>query len=207
MRQANEKQPSSADPFRPRLIALIPHLRNFARSLCGNRDLAEDLAQGALVSAWRARDSFKTGTNLKAWVFKILRNDYYSLRRRSWRQADWDEGKGLRISAAPAAQYWALELTDATRGLNELPAGQREALILVGAGGLSYEEVAALRAIPLGTVKSRVARGRLALAELMAGDRKFERLMPSVAQSNDIPAQLVALTSASSTVPPVRTHA
>jgi RNA polymerase sigma-70 factor (ECF subfamily) len=193
MRQEDENQPSSPDPFRPRLIALIPHLRNFARRLCGDRDLAEDLAQGALASAWRSRDSFKTGTNLKAWVFKILRNDYYSHRRRSWRQIDWDESKGSRISAPAGAQYWALELTDATRGLNELPAGQREALILVGAGGLSYEEVAALRAIPLGTVKSRVARGRLALAEMMTGDRKFEQPIPSSALPNDIPAQLMAL--------------
>ena len=196
MRKATEKQSSNSDPFRPDLIALVPHLRNFARRLCGDRDLAEDLAQGALASAWRSRDSFKTGTNLKAWVFKILRNDYYSHRRRSWRQMDWDESKGSRISAPPEPQYWALELTDVTRGLNELPAGQREALILVGAGGLSYEEVAVLRTIPLGTVKSRVARGRLALAEMMAGDRKFEQPIPSSALPNDVPAQLMALVSA-----------
>lgn len=184
------------DPFRKDLVALMPYLRNFARSLCGDRDLAEDLAQGALASAWRSRDAFQAGTNLKAWLFKILRNDYYSYRRRSWRQACWDENKSLSIASPSEPQYWALELADTTRALNELPAGQREALVLVGAGGLTYEEVAALRDVPLGTVKSRVARGRLALTEMMAGSRKFDHPAPCTDRLNDIPAQLMALTSA-----------
>lgn len=183
------------DSFRRDLIALAPHLRNFARSLCRDRELAEDLAQGALVNAWRSRDRFEAGSNLKAWLFKILRNEFYSYRRRSWRQVRWDEEKGLRITTPTEPQYWAVELTDVTRGLNELPAGQREALILVGAGGFSYEEIAVLRAVPVGTVKSRVARGRLALTEMMGGDRKFQRPATHTDRSNAIPAQLTVLTS------------
>ena len=85
--------------------------------------------QGALTSAWHARDGFRHGTNLKAWLSTILRNDFYSQRRRSWRQMSWDEAKADRIATPDDPQYWALELSDATRGLNELPAGQREALI------------------------------------------------------------------------------
>lgn len=195
MRSKSPGHAAVSDPFRQDLIALIPHLRNFARSLCGDRELAEDLAQGALASAWRARDRYQTGTNLKAWLFTILRNDFYSLRRRSWRQMNWDEAKAERVATPEDPQYWALELSDATRGLNELPAGQREALILVGAGGLTYEEVAALRDVPLGTVKSRVARGRLALSELMDGGRKFEQPALHSDRSNDIPAQLMVLMS------------
>jgi len=195
--QISPRSTAASDPFRQDFLALIPHLRNFARSLCGDRELAEDLMQGALASAWRARDGFRTGTNLKAWLFTILRNDFYSHRRRSWRQMNWDEAKAERLATPNDPQYWALELSDATRGLNELPAGQREALVLVGAGGLSYEEAAALCDVPLGTVKSRVARGRLALAELMGGERKFEQPALHSNPSTDIPAQLMALMSGS----------
>ena len=191
----SQRSTAVPDPFDQDLLALIPHLRNFARSLCGDRELAEDLTQGTLASAWRARSGFRAGTNLKAWLFTILRNEFYSHRRRSWRQMNWDETKAERIATPDDPQYWALELSDATRGLNELPAGQREALILVGAGGLSYEEVAVLRDVPLGTVKSRVARGRIALAGMMGGERKFERPALHTDPSNDIPAQLMALMS------------
>src|ERR1017187_2380020 len=82
-----KKQPAtSSDTFRRDLIALIPHLRAFARSLCGQRELAEDLAQNALAKAWRSQGRFQAGTNLKAWLFTILRNEFFTYKRPSWRQ-------------------------------------------------------------------------------------------------------------------------
>jgi RNA polymerase sigma-70 factor (ECF subfamily) len=86
--------------FRNGLIELLPFLRAFSRTLCGHRELADDLAQEALVKAWQARDSFRAGSNLKAWLFTILRNLYYSDRRRAWRQTPWDEASAARVPAS-----------------------------------------------------------------------------------------------------------
>jgi len=85
--------PSGHEPadFKTELLGLVPFLRAFARSLCGSQEGADDLAQEALVKAWQSRDSFMPGTNLKAWLFTILRNQFYSDRRRAWRQAPWDQ--------------------------------------------------------------------------------------------------------------------
>jgi RNA polymerase sigma-70 factor (ECF subfamily) len=190
------KSPTPSDLFQRDLLALIPHLRAFARTLCNHRELAEDMAQSTLVKAWRSQSAFQPGTNLKAWLFTILRNEFYTYRRRSWRQTHWDEIKGGRIAAPAEPQHWALELSDATRGLQELPDGQREALILVAAAGFSYEEAAEICGVPEGTVKSRVARGRLALAEMLDGERKFRGPSLRTDSSNDILAQLAALTPA-----------
>jgi RNA polymerase sigma-70 factor (ECF subfamily) len=190
------KSPAPSDLFQRDLLALIPHLRAFARTLCNHRELAEDMAQNTLAKAWRARRAFQPGTNLKAWLFTILRNEFYTYKRRSWRQTHWDEIKGGRIAAPAEPQHWALELSDATRGLQELPDGQREALILVAAAGFSYEEAAEICGVPAGTIKSRVARGRLALAEMLDGARKFHKPSQRTVSSNDILAQLGALTPA-----------
>ena len=93
--------PDEADAqFRKDLLALIPFLRAFSRSLCGERELADDLAQEALAKAWQSRDTFRPGSNLKAWLFTILRNQFYSDRRRAWRQAPWDETAVERVPAA-----------------------------------------------------------------------------------------------------------
>jgi RNA polymerase sigma-70 factor, ECF subfamily len=189
----NDGQASDAPQFRRDLLALIPQLRAFARNLCGQRELGEDLAQNTLVRAWRAQGSFRPGTNLRAWLFTILRNEFYSDRRRSWRQTHWDDIKGGRIASPTEPQYWALELSDAARGLRELPDGQREALILIAAAGFSYEEAAEICGTPVGTMKSRVARGRLALAGLLEGDAKFHNRSDRTDSSNDILAQLNAL--------------
>ena len=184
---------ASSEPFRRDLIAFIPHLRAFARNLCGERELGEDLAQSALAKAWRLQDKFQQGTNMKAWLFTILRNEFFTYKRRSWRQTHWDEIKGARIAAPAEPQHWALELSDAARGLRELPDGQREALILVGAAGFTYDEAAEICAMPVGTIKSRVARGRLALAEMLEGERTFHSRYHKTNASNDILAQLNAL--------------
>lgn len=164
--------PSSTPPeeadFRTELEALIPQLRAFARSLCGQRDLADDLAQEALLKAWAAREKFQIGTNLRAWVFIILRNVFLSQMRRARFKGDWNQEAAERILAAPARQMQQLQMSDLQRALMRLPDAQREALILVGAGGLAYEEVAEICGCAVGTVKSRVARARVALERVLA---------------------------------------
>lgn len=162
--------PEEADAqFRKDLLALIPFLRAFSRSLCGERELADDLAQEALAKAWQSRDTFRPGSNLKAWLFTILRNQFYSDRRRAWRQAPWDETAVERVPTARGEQTWAVQLSDTARALRGLPAEQREALILVGAGGFSYEDAARIANCAVGTVKSRVARARKALMASLEG--------------------------------------
>ena len=151
------------------LVELMPSLRAFAQSLSGSRDLAEDLAQAALANAWRFRQSFAQGSNLKAWVFAILRNEFYSHRRRAWRQVPWDAEKAETISAASEEQHWAVELSDAARAIHGLPDAQREALMLVGVRGLSHDEAAALTGNTVATMKSRVARARKSLRDVLDG--------------------------------------
>ncbi len=156
--------------FKAELLSLIPFLRAFARSLCGNHDSADDLAQETLVKAWQSRATFAPGTNLKAWLFTILRNQFYSDRRRAWRQTPWDQEAAERLPGTSQDQSWSADLSDTARALRQLPDEQREALILVGAGGFSYADAAAICHCAVGTVKSRVARARKALMEILEGD-------------------------------------
>jgi len=151
--------------FEAGLAKLMPFLRAFARSLSGKRELAEDLAQMALTKAWQSRHSFLPGSNLKAWLFTILRNEYYSYQRSAWRQIPWDAMLADTMPAPFDEQEWVVELRDAARAMLTLPASQREALILVGVGGFSYKEAAELSKSAIGTVKSRVGRARHALKE------------------------------------------
>jgi RNA polymerase sigma-70 factor (ECF subfamily) len=188
--------PSRAAPnFQRDLVALIPQLRAFSHALCGRRAIAEDMAQEALAKAWRSRDRFESGTNLKAWLFTILRNEFYSHSRRAWREAHWDEDLGERIPAPAREQEWAVELADTARALGELPEHQREALILVAAGGFTYEDAARICDTPVGTLKSRVARARVALLELLDGDKLLPRHAPPCAKGalEDVLAQLTLL--------------
>jgi RNA polymerase sigma factor (sigma-70 family) len=182
--------------FQRDLIALIPHLRAFSRGLCRNSTTAEDMVQEALARAWRARASFEPGTNLKSWIFTILHNTYFSHHRRAARQADWDPVAAENIQSPPRAQEFAMELRDTARALQRLTSIQREAVILVGAGGFSYEAAAKICGAPAGTVKSRVARARTALAEILDGDRRMAPRARPVADNglDDILAQLSALT-------------
>ncbi len=189
--------PSARDcsQFQSELIALIPHLRAFSRKLCRVEVLAEDLVQETLMKAWRARDRFEPGTNLKAWLFTILRNEASSHARRAWRETHWNAEKGGRIAAAPNEQEWAVELSDAARALRALPQHQREALLVVGAGGFSHKDGAKICGVAVGTVKSRVARGRAALYKTLNGGEPLPpcgRIHASAAAA-DILAQLSAL--------------
>ena len=159
---------SLSDPeFKTQLAQVIPHLRAFGRSLSGSRDLADDLVQETLLKAWAARKRFQAGTNMRAWTFIILRNLYLSQMRRARFKGEWDDLVADRILAAPASQDRHVELGDMQRALLHLPQPQREALILVGAGGFAYEEAAEICNVAVGTIKSRVARGRVALEALL----------------------------------------
>lgn len=145
---------------RDELVASIPNMRAFAVSLCGNRDHADDLVQEALVKAWAHLDTFKPGTKLKAWLFTILRNSYFSELRKSKREVHDSNGDFAAHLSTPAAQLGHLELIDLNKALAQLPADQREALILVGAEGFAYEDAALIAGCPVGTIKSRVSRAR-----------------------------------------------
>lgn len=157
---------SDAD-FKRALADVAPHLRAFARGLCGDRDRADDLAQEAMMRAWAARDRYTAGTNFKAWTFTILRNNFYSEARRARFHGEYDEVAAERILSAPASQDQAIELRDVLRGLEAIPDNYREALVLVAAGNLSYEEVADICGVALGTVKSRICRARAMLSNVI----------------------------------------
>jgi RNA polymerase sigma-70 factor (ECF subfamily) len=153
--------------FKKELVALIPHLRAFARTLAGNPTAADDLAQDAMMKAWDARGSYQMGTNMKAWTFMILRNQFYSEKRRSWRSTQLDQEAAERTLIAIDDPESPVALDEMRLAIKKLPAEQREALILVGAGGFAYEEAADICGCAVGTVKSRVSRARRALHEIM----------------------------------------
>lgn len=175
----------SDDEFKRELTALIPAMRAFARTLC-QRDaaLADDLAQDGLLRAWKARGSFAPGTSMKAWTFMIVRNAFYSDKRRAWRTEALEPGVAENTLIASSNPDATLELDDLRRALALLGDEQREALVLVAAGELSYEEAAAVSGTAVGTVKSRVSRARDRLAELLAnGEVPADAVRPSQAMA------------------------
>ena len=157
--------------FTSDLIRYVPRLRAFARTLTGDHAHGEDLAQETVMRAWRARDSFMLDSNMEAWLFRILRNLNISRIRQSKRRQEEDlELSSWRLAAHDDPSS-SVSLNDLRQALNRLPAEQREALVLVGAGGWSYEEAAAYAECPLGTMKSRVFRARRALAAFVEQGR------------------------------------
>jgi len=178
--------------FEAALVEHMPLARVYALSLSGRRELAEDLAQETLAKAWSARRSFTPGSNFKAWLFVILRNELYSRQRRNWRQVPWNDALGETIMAPPAQQQWAVELSDTACAIRGLSGPQREALILVAVGGLSHDDAAAIINIPVGTVKSRVGRARKALGKMLNGKTSLpaKQRSPQGHAMNDILAQL-----------------
>jgi RNA polymerase sigma-70 factor (ECF subfamily) len=179
-----------ATTFERELIGLIPHLRAFGRSLCGSAAHADDLAQDALAKALASRGSFQPGTNMKAWTFMILRNVFYSERRRSWRSCELDPEVAERTLVSVSNPTAALELDEVRRAMDLLPTDQREALILIGAAGLSYEEVSLITGAALGTIKSRVSRARDRLALILAEGHIAEDQYPAHAAMGAIFQQI-----------------
>jgi RNA polymerase sigma-70 factor (ECF subfamily) len=156
-----------APNVQPELLKILPHLRAFAISLCGNVDQADDLVQEAVLRGLSKLDQFEPGTNLQAWLFTILRNIFYTGLRRRRREVEDPDGHIAGRIAVPPEQPGHLDLGDLGTALAKLPAHQREVLLLVGAEGLSYEETARICGTHIGTVKSRMNRARARLAELL----------------------------------------
>ena len=156
--------------FKDELLAEIRNLRAFAISLSGSVSLADDLVQELLLRAWSNSEKFQPGTSLRAWLFTILRNIYYSNYRKRAREVQDSDGLYARRLTVPGDQESHLDLEDFRHALTKLPAEQREVLTLIGASGLSYEEAAVVCQVGIGTIKSRLSRARAKLVELLELD-------------------------------------
>ena len=173
LRRKHRSQAISQD-----LLEHTSHLRAFAISLCGDRDQGDDLVQETLLKALNNLDSFKPGTNMRSWLFTILRNTYFTQRRRAHREVrDADGSIAATFSTVPE-QEPHLDFRDFERALALLNDEQREALILIGASGFSYDEAAEIAGCSSGTVKSRVNRARTKLSQILAADPEHSPLKP-----------------------------
>ncbi|MGJ5617798.1 RNA polymerase sigma factor [Sulfitobacter sp. MF3-043] len=157
------------DP-RNELVEHLPAMRAFAISLTRNGAIADDMVQDTLVKAWTNIEKFQAGTNMRAWLFTILRNTYYSSRRKARREVADVDGVFTESLAEKPAHDGHMQMTDFRKALAKLQDEQREALLLVGASGFSYEEAAEMCGVAVGTIKSRTSRARARLAELMGHD-------------------------------------
>jgi RNA polymerase sigma-70 factor, ECF subfamily len=182
---------TAPDDVRGAMLAAVPNLRAFAVSLCGDVDRANDLVQETLLRAWSHLESFEPGTNMSAWLFTILRNHFRTEYRKRRREVeDVDGGYAERLTT-PEAQTGHIEFGELRQALLQLPPDQREALILIGASGFSYEEAAQICDCAVGTIKSRVNRARSKLAEMLTIER-IEELEQGSEAGGDIPTSRVA---------------
>jgi RNA polymerase sigma-70 factor, ECF subfamily len=165
---------SSVSSWRDEVVGMIPALRAFAWSLSHNGSDADDLVQDTLIKAWSNRDKFEPGTNLRAWLFTILRNTYYTSVLRRRREVRDEMGEYAGALRTPPTQDWSVAMRSLQEALQQLPPEHREALILVGAAGLSYEEAAEICGCALGTIKSRVNRARARLLKIMDADSPID---------------------------------
>jgi RNA polymerase sigma-70 factor, ECF subfamily len=162
--------------FKEALLAEMSNLRAFAISLSGSVSMADDLVQETLLRAWSKSDKFQPGTSIRAWMFTILRNIYYSnYRKRAREVQDSDNAYAQRLVVS-GDQESHLDLEDFRKALARLPLEQREVLILVGANGLSYEQAATICDVEIGTIKSRLSRARSKLVEILGLDETGEQL-------------------------------
>lgn len=166
--------------FKDELLAEIKNLRAFAISLSGSISLADDLVQETLLRAWSKSDRFQPGTSLRAWLFTILRNIYYSNYRKRAREVQDSDGIYARRLTISGDQESHLDLEDFRKAMTKLPAEQREVLTLIGASGLSYEEAAAICEVEIGTIKSRLSRARSKLVEILGLDETVGPAGPPV---------------------------
>lgn len=158
---------NEAPSFKREMLATLPSLRAFAVSLSGKHDKADDLVQDTVMKAWAKQASFEMGTNIKAWLFTILRNEFYSQMRKRGREVQDSDGAFTERLSVHPPQYGAMDMLDFKRALAKLPDDQREAIILIGASGFSYEDAAAICDCAVGTMKSRVSRARIRLQDIL----------------------------------------
>ena len=187
--------PLDEEDFKRQVVASIPVLRSFSRGLCGDMARGDDLAQDALLKAWQHRAQFTPGTNFKGWILKIARNHFYSQRRRVWRETPLDVAMSAQIPAVGTDQVQALLLNDLRNALNALSDEQREATILVGAGGFSHRQAAEMCDVPEGTMKSRVCRARAKLASLLESGEVAHDAEPAWLAAQLIMAELSTLST------------
>ena len=168
LERAIQARNETPDPsFMAELMEAVPHLRAFALSRTRNLERAEDLVQESILKAWDKRASFEPGTNLKAWLFTILRNQHYSEHRKLWREVEDVDGIYAAGLVTLPDQIGRLEIRDISVALDKLCPEYREALLLVGVQGMSYEDAAAVMGTAVGTAKSRVNRARKHLTEFL----------------------------------------
>ncbi len=161
--------------FRLHLLREMPVVRRWSHVLCRNPSLAEDMMQDTLTKAWANRSSFARGTNMRAWLYRILRNTYFNHLRQHRREVPDPDGALTATLSVPAAQTGRIELREVAEAMQDLSPAQREAMILIGAQGMSYKQVARLQRVNIGTVKSRLARARQAVARMMGYDSVSRR--------------------------------
>ena len=159
--------------FGDELIKAIPNLRAFAHSLSGDLNLSNDLVQETLLKAWSHKQSFVPGSNLKAWLFTILRNTFFTHYRKSQRE-ELDEDQAAMNASVPATQLTHLEFDDMRSAMMRLSPDHREALLLITAEGFSYEDAARVCGCAVGTMKSRVNRARSRLVDETTEHHKTE---------------------------------
>ncbi|WP_460273613.1 RNA polymerase sigma factor [Celeribacter sp. ULVN23_4] len=163
---AGDQTGPALDP-REEIVTHLPAMRAFALSLTRNPSQADDLVQDAVIKAWKNLSSFQVGTNMRAWLFTILRNTFYSDRRKRKREVQDTDGVLASTLAEKPAHDGRLAMADFEEAFVQLKSEQREALMLVGAMGFSYEEAAETCEVAVGTIKSRVNRARQRLTELL----------------------------------------
>jgi RNA polymerase sigma-70 factor (ECF subfamily) len=173
----------ASEAFRTELVAMIPRLRGYAMALTRSNAEADDLVQDALLRAWRFRGGYQPGGNLAAWLSKILRNTYYTAVRARWNTVQDVDGQHAAQFSCEPDQEWRLKHGELMSALGQLTGLMREALLLVVAQGLSYEEAAEVSGCPVGTMKSRVNRGRQRLAQIMGEEPAPRRVRPPQARS------------------------
>jgi RNA polymerase sigma-70 factor (ECF subfamily) len=161
---------NSSNDFLREITAIVPTLRAFGKSLCANHSWADDLVQETMLKAWSGRERFEPGSNMKAWLITILRNQYYSeLRHRKFEVEDPNGEHASRLAVYPDHEA-ASSLEAVAHALKTLPDEQREALLLVCASGLSYRQAAVVCHCAVGTIKSRIARARDHLLDFLSLD-------------------------------------
>lgn len=169
------------------LDGVLPSLRRYARHLSRDQGDGDDLVQETMTRAWAARTRFQPGTNFRAWLFRILRNLFLSDRRRGHRSVSWNPDIDDDRLVTPADQESGVMLADLDVALGHITPGQAEALVLVAQEGLSYEEAAERLGVPMGTVRSRVYRARVAVVGMLGGSTPPlpETPVPSAATASE----------------------